>query len=109
MTDVELTYEVPFSQVPLQPKPEQCREPTVASFTVSHPVRDNGFVDTEIVVWRSCGHWYFATYEPEIGSLCNLPCLGPEPETRVSGRADPSLPPMKRGRRWTVVKPEKVA
>lgn len=110
MTDP--TFEIPLSPVPLLPKPAACQEPTVASYTV-RSIEQVWGQDTEVAVMRSCGHGpYFWSSRngdlPEVGEPA-MTCLGPQVEPLASGRADPTLPPMKKGRRWTRLKASKVA
>jgi hypothetical protein len=113
MTD-EPSWEVPMSVVPLLPKPEACLAPTVASFTVETLVRDTGLLDVWVDYTRSCGHgpvhraWRIPEPLPVIGEPA-LSCGGPPVETAESGRADKSLPSLKKGLRWTKVKGPKVA
>lgn len=107
-----MTFEIPLSPVPLQPKPEQCEAPTIADWTITLIDRVWG-PDVECVVVRSCGHSYYRGWRipwptPVIGEPA-MQCPGPQVETLPSGRADPSLPPMKKGKGWRRLKVSKVA
>lgn len=96
------TYEIPLSPVPLQPKPAACENPTISSFVVT-PILQVWGEDRAVEVERSCGHTYYWSSRggdlPVVGSPA-MQCPGPQVETAVSGRSDPTLPPMKKGRGW---------
>lgn len=97
------TFEIPLSPTKLLPKPAQCRETTIANFTITVIDRVWGR-DVECVVVRSCGHFYNRAWRipwvlPVVGEL-SMECAGPQVETVESGRGDKSVPALKKGKGW---------
>lgn len=107
MTATELTYDIPYNPTPLQPKPDQCREPVIADYTIRQVEQVWG-PDTECVVERSCSHTYNRPWRiPWVLPIPGEPsmqCLGPQVETVPSGRFDKTAKPLTKGKGWRKLK-----